>query len=207
MSNKIIYQIEFFSYWHAGSGLAGSTYADSVVNKNQDGLPIIPGKTIKGLLREAAETINGFDKNLVSDIFIEEIFGKRLEDGKKDMTSEEKASYNDKILAGKTNNYGEGKAFFTNAGLSKNLTTSILNTAVVNDLYHVISSTKIDENGQVKDGSLRQLEVTIPITMYGSIEQFPDMKYKDEMENCFKWIKQLGQNRNRGLGKCKFSIV
>ncbi len=196
MSNKIIYQIEFFSYWHAGSGLAGSTYADSIVNKNKLGLPIIPGKTIKGLLREAAESINELDDTLVSDIFIQQVFGKRS--GEKEVnTGNEK----------KEDIYGEGKAFFTNVELSKKLTESILQKNYVNDLYHVISSTKINEHGQAEDHSLRQLEVTIPITLYGTIEQFPDVLYETELEHCFKWIKQLGQNRNRGLGKCKFSIV
>lgn len=187
MSKKIIYQIDFFSYWHAGSGLSGSTYADSVVNKNENGLPVIPGKTIKGLLREAAENINQLDKNLVSDNFIVDVFGVSADDT--------------------TNPAKEAKAFFTNATLSKKLSEDILEKDLTENLYHVISSTRIDENGQANDGSLRQLEVSVPITLYGSIEQFPDSNYENDLENCLKWIKQLGQSRNRGLGKCKFSIV
>lgn len=188
MSIKITYQIEFFSYWHAGSGLAGSTYADSVVNKNEDNLPLIPGKTIKGLLREAAENINELNKQMVSDEFILDVFGEREEGGAADYKK-------------------EGKAFFTNVGLSKTLSENILKSNFTEDLYHVISSTRIDVNGQAEDGSLRQLEVTVPITVYGTIEQFPNTRYQTQLKNCFKWIKQLGQNRNRGLGKCKFSIV
>lgn len=188
MSKKIIYQIEFFSYWHAGSGLAGSSYADNVVNKNEDNLPIIPGKTIKGLLREAAEDINELDPQLVSTQFIIDVFGERVKNGN--------------AVSKK-----EGKAFFTNVNLSKELCENIIKSDYTTDLYHVISSTKINEQGQADDGSLRQLEVTIPLTMYGSIEQFPDSNYENQLENCLKWVKQLGQNRNRGLGKCKFSIV
>ena len=180
LNNTITYQIEFFSYWHAGSGLAGSTYADSVVNKNESNLPLIPGKTIKGLLREAAETLNKLDKKMVSDEFIVDIFGDRTQ---------------------------EGKAFFGNVGLSKVLSDRIIQSDLSQDLYNVISSTKIDANGQAQDGSLRQLEVTIPITMYGQIEHFSGEGYEPQLENCFKWVKQLGQSRNRGLGRCKFSIV
>lgn len=187
MNRKIIYQIEFFSYWHVGSGLAGSTYADSIVNKNIQNLPFIPGKTIKGLLRDAAEKINGFNEEMVSDEFIKDVFG----------VSEE----------GNTNYQDEGKAFFTNAGLSQELSEGIIKSASENELYKVISSTKIDENGQAQEGSLRQLEVTIPLTLYGVIEHVPEGKYEKELSFCFDWIKQLGQNRNRGLGKCKFLIV
>ncbi len=188
MNHKIIYQVEFFSYWHAGSGLTGSTYADSIVNKNSQDLPFIPGKTIKGLLRTAAEEINGFNQKMISEQFIKEIFGVRAEEGN-------------------TNYQDEGKAFFTNAGLSQKLSDGILKSECKNELYKVISSTKIDENGQAKEGSLRQLEVTIPLTLYGTIEHIPENKYEKEIISCFEWIKQLGQGRNRGLGKCKFSIV
>jgi CRISPR/Cas system CSM-associated protein Csm3 (group 7 of RAMP superfamily) len=188
MSKRVIYQIEFFSYWHAGSGLTGNTYADNIVNKNEINLPIIPGKTIKGLLREAAKSINYLNKQMVTDKFLIDVFGEISETGGNDYQK-------------------EGKAFFSNASLSKELSENIIDSDYTKDLYHIISSTKIDKNGQAINGSLRQLEVTIPIIMYGSIEQFPDSNYESQLENCLKWVKQLGQNRNRGLGKCKFSIV
>lgn len=185
---NLTYKIEFFSYWHAGSGLAGSTYADSIVNKNTHGLPYIPGKTLKGLLRDAAEKINSYNNELISKEFITKVFGARAEEGN-------------------TNYQEEGSAFFTNAGLSKGLSEEIMKSELVNELYKVISSTKIDENGQAKEGSLRQLEVTIPLTLYGTIEQLDGSIFKEEITMCFDWIKQMGQGRNRGLGKCKFSIV
>ena len=64
------YKIEFTSFWHTGSGLSSGTESDIVVIKDKNGLPYIPGKTLKGLLREAAETINNFDKKLVTSEFI-----------------------------------------------------------------------------------------------------------------------------------------
>lgn len=42
-------KIEFFSPWHCGSGLSAGADADSLVIKDTNGLPYIPGKTIKGL--------------------------------------------------------------------------------------------------------------------------------------------------------------
>ena len=77
---------------------------------------------------------------------------------------------------------------------------------LTDSLYQVISSTQIDESGQAKDQSLRQLEVTVPLTLYASIEHLLKEEYKEQMQHCFNWIKQMGVNRNRGLGKCKFSI-
>jgi len=187
MNKAFIYQIEFFSFWHAGSGLSGSTYADSLVLKNGDNLPVIPGKTLKGLLREAAEAIHGLNDKLVSTEFITDVFGET-----------EKVNGTEKRK--------EGEAFFGNATLSENLSKSLVEKKLTNSLYQVISSTQIDENGQARDHSLRQLEVTVPLTLYGSIEHLQEEAYKEQMQQCFNWIKQMGVNRNRGLGKCKFSI-
>lgn len=194
MNKTIIYQIEFFNYWHSGSGLAGSTYADSIVNKTEGNLPFIPGKTLKGLLRDAAENINRLNDEFIDSSFINKIFGRKPE---KDTMEDEKVTMED-----------EGVSFFTNAYLSHDLSFKILNSnnKLSNSLYHVLSSTEIDEDGQATDGSLRQLEVTIPLTLYASIEDFPE-KYLPQLQFCFGWIKEMGQNRNRGLGKCKISIL
>jgi|SRR5690554_913695 len=191
MSKRIIYQIEFYNYWHSGSGLSGTTYADSIVNKTNRNLPYIPGKTLKGLLRDAAENIHKLNSKLVSEDFIEHVFGKRIEEDRNNIARLE----------------DEGKVFFTNAMLSEKLSDRISNGTpnLSESLYTIISSTKIDKSGQAADGSLRQLEVTIPLTLYASIEHFPE-EYLLELEYCLGWIKEMGQNRNRGLGKCKFSL-
>ena len=60
-------KIEFFSPWHCGSGLSAGADADSLVIKDINGLPFIPGKTIKGLIREAVEdyaALRGLDMEL-----------------------------------------------------------------------------------------------------------------------------------------------
>lgn len=187
MSKTIIYQIEFYNFWHSGSGLSGSTYADSIVNKTDENLPFIPGKTLKGLLRDAAERINELNSYFVSQDFINKVFGK---DGAKGEATKE----------------DEAQAFFSNAYLSESLGENIVKNNLIENLYKTISSTQIDEFGQAKEGSLRQLEVTIPLTIYAKSEHFPE-GLEDQLTHCFNWIKQIGQNRNRGLGKCKFSIV
>jgi CRISPR/Cas system CSM-associated protein Csm3 (group 7 of RAMP superfamily) len=181
MMSKIIYKIQFFDYWHAGSGLAGSTYADSIVHKTDDDLPMIPGRTVKGLLRDAAKTINGFDNSLITNQFIVDVFGKE------DMPT---------------------TCFFSNATLSQKLAEKIIQENRQYALYQVLSSTQIDADGQAKEGSLRQLEVTIPIILYGMIDDFPNNhSYRAQIIHCLNWVKQLGLNRNRGLGRCQFSII
>ena len=68
-------------------------------------------------------------------------------------------------------------------------------------LYKKISSTAIDSDTKMaKDHSLRDIEVVIPITLYGEIENIGD---KEKILKALKLIKRAGLNRNRGLGRCE----
>ena len=51
------YKIEFFSYWHCGSGQTAGADVDELVVRDVSGLPFVPGRTLKGLLREAVTNI------------------------------------------------------------------------------------------------------------------------------------------------------
>ena len=53
------YCIEFYSYWHCGSGMAAGADVDALVVKDGDGLPYVPGKTVMGLIRQAYEELYG----------------------------------------------------------------------------------------------------------------------------------------------------
>jgi CRISPR/Cas system CSM-associated protein Csm3 (group 7 of RAMP superfamily) len=191
--SSLIYQIEFFNYWHASSGLTGSTYADLLVNKTREGLPYIPGRTLKGLLREAAEILHVFQPELIHTPFIIDVFGEQpiKEDKEKELATK------------------EAKAFFTNAMLSQHLSKEIIKNSDQSHLFEVLASTSIDgQKGIAKNGTLRQLEVTVPLTLYAVIEQFPDEPgYQDMMQCCMKWVKRMGLNRTRGLGRCQFSLI
>ena len=50
-------RITFRSDWHAGSGAGIPGLVDRVVVRDADGLPYLPGKTVFGLLRDAAERL------------------------------------------------------------------------------------------------------------------------------------------------------
>jgi len=61
------YKITFLDYWHLSSGLSAGARFDSMVVKDEDNIPYIPGKTIKGLIREQYEKLEFSD--------IEKLFG------------------------------------------------------------------------------------------------------------------------------------
>lgn len=175
----IQYKIEFFSDWHCGSGLAAGADVDALVVKDINGLPFVPGKTIKGLVREAVENILQFQPN--ESININETFGYF-----DDQESKEK-----------------GCIFFSNAELPENQQKAILANNAAEYLYRSVASTAIGKDGIAVEHSLRKMEVVVPCNLEGTIKNVPDAM-KNVMTDGLKFIKRLGLNRNRGLGRCQF---
>lgn len=177
---ELTYKITFLSDWHCGSGLSGGAEADATVIKDDRNLPYIAGKTIKGLLKEALEDmaeVNQCTKDDIKAIFSTD-------------TYEEKNK----------------KAFFSNATLSKDEREDI--TPALSDfLYRNVASTQIKTNGTAKENSLRVMEVCIPIALEGNISGIHTEDQIKLLEKALKWVRHLGVNRNRGLGRCKFEIT
>lgn len=167
------YQLKFYDYWHIGSGLSAGARLDSSVIKDQDGLPYVAGKIIKGLSREMAETLDDAD-------FVNRCFG--------------------------NNGIEMGECYFSNAQLLDETAKHICSLKIQSNLYDVIVSTKIDEiHGVAEDNSLREIEVVVPLNLYGEIRDIPE-NYKEAMTRSLKMIKRMGLNRNRGLGRCEFFV-
>lgn len=171
--------MEFFSQWHCGSGLSAGADVDALVIKDKNGLPFIPGKTIKGLVREAVENYLQFTGK--SDELFEETFG----------------FFQD------SENFSQGQAFFSNATLSKEEQDAIVQEKLQDYIYNKVTSTAIDENGIAEDHSLRAMETVVPCTLHGTIEDVPE-DMAEIITKSLGLIKRLGQKRNRGLGRCEF---
>ena len=185
----IHYNIEFFSNWHCGSGLAAGADVDALVVKDANGLPYVPGRTLKGLLREAAEELNVYEHDKYKTL-IDEIFGVSGDNSQK----EEK-------------NTQIGKAFFGNAMLEKNDAEQIRKRNLMAYLYQTFSSTAINENtGIAKDHSLRRIETVVPCTLVGSILNVPDGG-ETLLQEAMQMVKRMGTGRNRGYGRCTISPI
>jgi CRISPR/Cas system CSM-associated protein Csm3 (group 7 of RAMP superfamily) len=181
---NINYQIKFYSEWHCGSGLSAGADTDALVLKDKDGLPYIPGKTLKGLLREAAEeilSIRGKQSEIISRAF---------------------GHFDEKDC------FSQGTLFFTNATLNKEEREAIISEGLKPFLYSRVASTAIDDNGIAQDGSLRSMETVLPCTLDGCI-RVPEgvgAELKSLLEDAMHYVKCLGVNRNRGLGRCDIMI-
>jgi CRISPR/Cas system CSM-associated protein Csm3 (group 7 of RAMP superfamily) len=164
------YKVQFFDFWHLSSGASAGTALDNVVVKDENGLPYIPGKTIKGLIREMASVLN---PSKVKRVFGDE--GSAMAD-----------------------------TYFSDATLDEDTKNHLIkNPNLIKHLYDKVTSTKIDEKGLAEDKTLRDTEVVVPLTLSGEIECNDEKLIADAMA----MIKQMGLNRNRGLGRCLVSEV
>ncbi|KAA6340949.1 hypothetical protein EZS27_011218 [termite gut metagenome] len=184
---NIKYKITFFGDWHCGSGLSSGVDVDLLVIKDENNLPFIPGKTIKGLVREAVEEINQLSKSDDDETkeMIHQAFG-----------------YFDK----KNKEATKGLCFFANAELNEELKKKITEAQFSKYLYRRIASTAINDEGVAEEHSLRRIEVTIPCELYGKIIDVPE-ELEINIIKGLRFIKRLGQNRNRGLGRCSITII
>lgn len=190
--NKISYQIEFFSDWHLGSGLSIAGDVDAAVLKDDEtGLPYIPGKTLKGMLRHAADTILAFQStSVITEDFVQDAFGLK--------TSPNEAEDEDKEKG--------GQCFFSNAYLCTDLQENIKEEKNASFLYRKIASTSIcEETGIAKSQSLRKTEVTVPVVLYAYIGDVKE-DWTEQFQLLFKMVKRMGLERHRGLGRCEFSL-
>lgn len=183
--SDIHYKIEFHSLWHCGSGLSAGADIDTLVIKDKNGLPFIPGKTLKGIIREAVEDYVSFTKTC-SETEVERAFGQSSADN--------------------SLNIIKGEAFFSNATLDEDEQKIIISQNLEKQLYDTIASTAIDEKGIAEDHSLRRKQVVIPCTLYATI-QFVDESLVPIISQALGLVKRMGVNRNRGLGRCTLSII
>jgi len=167
--------------------------------KDKNGLPYLPGKSIKGLLREAfttAQTNHWFESE-ESDL-IKLLFGNEMRDGEE---AQGLIQVSSAFLS------TEEIAYFNHQPEAKS------------HLYRVVSSTAIDhEKCVAKETSLRSMEVTVPVTLVAQISlnttylsKLPsDAKYLAQfttwLSQVITLITELGAKRHRGFGKVIVSV-
>ena len=183
---KIQYKITLHTYWHCGSGLAAGAQADSLVVKDNKGMPYIPGKTIKGLLRDAVDEILSFKGITGASEDYLKAFG----------------YFDDKATEAH-----KSESFFTNACLIEQEYKEITAHNLQQFLYKMVASTAINgETGTAREHSLRTMEVVVPCTLEGSIIDLPE-GMGELMGQGMRYVKQLGSGRTRGLGRCTIEIT
>ncbi len=185
--------IDLKSYWHAGGGRdAGSVY-DAIVQRDPDGLPILPGRHLKGLLRDAVMRAEAWGWDYFEGL-TDTLFGKRNPvDGGESQQGCLRIS--DATLPETQQNWLASKS---GKGLLPGLFAGLYSTAVE---Y---------ATGTARNHSLRGIEVTIPLLLQARIEPLPGTTLPDgwheRIREVLPLIDAVGAHRSRGLGRAVITL-
>lgn len=199
MSGQIIFDI--LDYWHAGAGHGAGRRLDAVVVKSPAGLPYLPGRTVKGLLRDAVWLAEGYGHLEAGCTQV--IFGSPPV--RADVEETQGAAVDQRTRMGILH---VGSATLSQAW--ERYAESAEGRAVAASFFDELASTALDDSGQVKDRSLRRIEVAIPLRLQaywcvaGPAEQ---QKYvQAALETAVPLLRRFGLSRHRGLGRVQVSI-
>ena len=177
IKSKMILNLQ--GYWAVGSGKGGGNEVDSRIDRDADGLPYVPGKMLKGLIRDACfrlQEAGNADYNFADKIFGESgkifISDAKLSPALRNALSEE-----------------------SNKDAKDNLTRNIYSTAI---LY---------ETGTAENKSLRGYEVAVPMQLTADVECDCDADTFNRIKIAAeKLIYAVGSHKTRGLGEVIISF-
>jgi CRISPR/Cas system CMR subunit Cmr6 (Cas7 group RAMP superfamily) len=172
-----------------GTGESSGGVVDQLTAVDSYGLPIIPGKRLKGLIRESALLICGGNTKRVDDVFGKP--GGGPDDGVA------KVKISSAHLAGSEELQGYiGKE-------------NILPQRVTNVFTGIRYNTKINSKGIADDHSLRATQVVLHKDYQGRATIFRftiegdslDPKEKELVEDSVRALRRIGLNKTRGFGE------
>ena len=175
------------SYWHAGSGQGRSAASDALVQKDRDGLPLLPGRTVKGLLREGVRCCE--DVGAVASGTTDRLFGKAAEEGDAAGSVPGILSFYDAVLP----------------DAERRWLASPEGAPLRSGFYDAVASTKIDDNGLAQDKTLRTIELCVPLTLSAAVSGLGD-DWIGILEKACVLVRSVGSHRQRGLGRCRCSV-
>lgn len=208
-------RLDIHSSWIAGSGDGDGAQADKVVSTIGGGLPYLPGRTLKGLLRDACRTWvqcnSGSARYTEFKSRLDELFGS-------DIPNREAGSTDHRRLEETRLNSVQAKLSVTNAlpapvadhGRMIQWSLSDLGRAHCRHMIQHVASTRINELGVAEDQTLRTVEVVIPMPLHAELRL--DTSNSEDtaalvsdateiLRGGAALLRQLGSSRHRGFGR------
>jgi len=190
----------FLSYWHPGTGGGLGAWLDARV-RSLDGLPVVPGRTLKGVLRDAvkrAEDLGWLGAHGASDRpWADRLFGE-------DATSTS-ASVPGQLRIGSAELDANTRAAFRSLDDSGQ-------AEALRGMRAALYQTAIDDSGVAAEGSLRGLEVYVPMPLVAPLEWIGDTDAAEASQafavlaRSLSLVEGLGAHRTRGLGRVELTL-
>jgi hypothetical protein len=187
--------VDIRSYWHPGGGRGQGMVLDAITHRDSAGLPVLPGRHVKGLIRDALERAESWGWDGYGQV-AECLFGGRTENSPRgDVPRAGCLRVSDAQLPQEVAHYlatGDGKA-------------------LVPGLYCALYATAVEhESAVARDQSLRGVEVVVPLRLEALIQPIagrePPEDWQERLSGVLPLIEAVGAHRNRGLGRAQLSL-
>lgn len=177
-------EVAFDAEWLVAGGESVLGTADLAPMKDAEGLPFIPGRSLRGVLREAVCLVD----ECIGGGWAAHLFGERL-------------------VAGGEHHYRDGTVRVGNALLVGKLAAACPTPDARRDLYATVRRTALTDDRVARRHTLRELEVCIPGLVLVADLQVTDEKSLQVLAFACGLVRSLGHGRSRGLGRCRLSVV
>ena len=198
---NLILKLELLSDALIGSGEGWGANIDSDMVFDEFGLPYIPARRIKGILRESAlEVAEMFKKSEINTVFcmyIDTLFGKPGQDHPSPI------SFSNLYLA----DYQSNREWMD--WIIKQHSNYFSREIVLNTFSSIRQQTSISDEGTAKENSLRTLRVLKKDNLFfGNVVFDPiDNDQLSLLVFSVLNLRHLGTSRNRGLGSVKCCLM
>jgi hypothetical protein len=206
---RVLLKFDVVSFWHAGTGRGAGAELDAVAHRTAGGLPVLPGRTVRGLMREGLRAALAL--RAVSDPALEHrLFGSSLDatPGTDDVV----ARFEEKRYATEP-----GRLVFGSARVGTSLddadrwerwATTPEGRSRVGHLFRPFASTKL-RDGVAEDQTLRAIELVVPLVLVAEVTATAGsdaVDWRAPLEIAARFVRGIGSHRNRGLGRVATSL-
>jgi len=211
MSTTMIIEIHFHSFWHIGTGRGAGAGADALQFTNVDGLPIWPGKSIKGVFRDAFRQAVTLDSLPHTHDELIQLFGPEVQDDSQSATS-------GRVTMRFQN--AKGTLRFSDARVAPPSEYPTISQWANNQqskkyldlFYQDVANIALEEDGTVTSGALRMVQLTKPIPLFMELQFHGQdtaaaQQAFERIESTYPLIRLAGASRTRGLGRLSLQTM
>lgn len=211
--------IEFHSDWHCGTGRGSAAHLDGVIARDAAGLPYAPGRTIRGVLREAVR-LSGLYGH-VSEQAERILFGDPGFDATPGGVRPVRGTRPGRLEIADARMDADISQFIRRldeGGPSERERAERLRATLV----RLVAMTAVDrDTGAAKAKSLRLIEVAVPLRLSAKLDVTTSVStahgldddqrrivdnWREILADALVFVDGIGAHRTRGLGRCTLSI-
>ncbi|MBT8420968.1 MAG: hypothetical protein KJO08_08930, partial [Gammaproteobacteria bacterium] len=165
---RLVFDIQ--SFWQAGIGSGRGAWLDGLVRRDHNKLPVLPGRTVKGLVRDAvlrAEAWGHLASGCTNWLFGAQGVKNRIT---RLSTNPGILNFGNAVLPQDVSFWLAEQSEYREA-LFRELHSTAVNTSFADDVTTHPANEDTDNESQsdAKNRSLRGIEVTVPVTLYAPI--------------------------------------